>query len=73
LKIAEIWKWEPQALGIPHCPKLVHLKLWQITNLILISYILDVGIILGLIFRKWDVGVWTGLSWLRREIGGGLL
>jgi hypothetical protein len=28
-------------------------------------------IILGWIFRKWDVGVWTGLSWLRIETGGG--
>jgi hypothetical protein len=26
--------------------------------------------ILRRIFRKWDVGVWTGLSWLRIEIGG---
>jgi hypothetical protein len=25
------------------------------------------------IFRKWDVGVWTGLSWLRIEEGGGHL
>jgi hypothetical protein len=25
------------------------------------------------IFRKWDVGVWTGLSWLRIETGGGHL
>jgi hypothetical protein len=23
--------------------------------------------------RKWDVGVWTGLSWLRIETGGGHL
>jgi hypothetical protein len=23
------------------------------------------------IFRKWDVGVWTGLSWLRIGTGGG--
>jgi hypothetical protein len=30
-------------------------------------------IILGWIFRKWDVGVWTGLGWLRIEKGGGLL
>jgi hypothetical protein len=22
------------------------------------------------IFRKWDVGVWTGLSWLKIETGG---
>jgi hypothetical protein len=28
---------------------------------------LDGRIILGLIFRKWDVGVWTGLGWLRIE------
>jgi hypothetical protein len=25
------------------------------------------------IFRKWDVGVWTGLSWLRIGTGGGNL
>jgi hypothetical protein len=30
-------------------------------------------IILRRIFRKWDVGVWTGLSWLRIEIFGGHL
>jgi hypothetical protein len=28
-------------------------------------------IIFRWIFRKWDVGVWTGLSWLRIETGGG--
>jgi hypothetical protein len=28
-------------------------------------------IILVWIFRKWDVGVWTGLGWLRIETGGG--
>jgi hypothetical protein len=22
------------------------------------------------VFRKWDVGVWTGLGWLRIETGG---
>jgi hypothetical protein len=33
----------------------------------------DGRIILGWIFRKWDVGVWTGLSWLRIETGGGHL
>jgi hypothetical protein len=27
-------------------------------------------IILRGIFRKWDVGVWTGLDWLRIETGG---
>jgi hypothetical protein len=30
-------------------------------------------IILRRIFRKWDVGVWTGLSWLRIETVGGRL
>jgi len=25
------------------------------------------------ILRKWDVGVWTGSSWLRRGTGGGHL
>jgi hypothetical protein len=30
-------------------------------------------IILGWIFRKWDVGVWTGLGWLRIETGCGHL
>jgi len=33
----------------------------------------DVRIILRLIFRKWDVGVWTGSSWLRIRTGGGHL
>jgi len=28
-------------------------------------------IILGRIFRKWDVGIWTGLGWPRIETGGG--
>jgi hypothetical protein len=27
----------------------------------------DGRIILRRIFRKWDVGVWTGMSWLRIE------
>jgi hypothetical protein len=30
----------------------------------------DGSIILRWIFRKWDVGVWTGLGWLRIETGG---
>jgi hypothetical protein len=33
----------------------------------------DGRIILRRIFRKWDVGVWTGLSWLRIVTGGGHL
>jgi hypothetical protein len=31
----------------------------------------DGRIILKWIIRKWCVGVWTGLSWLRIETGGG--
>jgi hypothetical protein len=31
----------------------------------------DGRIILRRIFGKWDKGVWTGLSWLRIETGGG--
>jgi len=30
----------------------------------------DGWIILGLISRRWDVGVWTGLGWSRIETGG---
>ena len=30
-------------------------------------------IILRYIFRKWDVGAWTGTVWLRIGAGGGLL
>jgi len=30
----------------------------------------DGRIILRWIFRKWDVGVWTGSSWLRIVTGG---
>jgi hypothetical protein len=33
----------------------------------------DGRIILRRIIMKWDVGVWTGLSWLRIETGGGHL
>ena len=33
----------------------------------------DGRIILGWIFRKWDVGIWTGLGWPRIETGGGRL
>jgi hypothetical protein len=31
------------------------------------------SIILRWIFRKWDVGLWTGLNWLRIGTGGGHL
>jgi len=34
---------------------------------------LDGRIILRWIFRKWDVGVWTGSSWLRIGTVGGHL
>ena len=30
----------------------------------------DGWIILGWIFRRWDVGIWTGLGWPRIETGG---
>jgi hypothetical protein len=30
----------------------------------------DWRIIIRLIFRKWDVGAWTGSIWLRIGIGG---
>jgi hypothetical protein len=33
----------------------------------------DVRIILKWIFREWNVGVWTGSSWLRIGTGGGHL
>jgi hypothetical protein len=33
----------------------------------------DGRIILRRTFRKWDVGVWTGLSWFRIQTGGGHL
>jgi len=32
---------------------------------------IDGVIILGWIIRKWDVGTWTGSSWLRLGTGGG--
>jgi hypothetical protein len=31
----------------------------------------DGRIILIWIFRKWNMGLWTGLSWLRIGTGGG--
>jgi hypothetical protein len=34
---------------------------------------IDGWIILGMISRRWDVGVWTGLGWSRIETGGGRL
>jgi len=33
----------------------------------------DGKIMLRWIFRNWDVGVWTGLRWLRIGTGGGHL
>jgi len=33
----------------------------------------DGWIILGWIFRRWDVGIWNGLGWPMIEIGGGRL
>jgi len=34
---------------------------------------LNGGVILRWMFRKWDVGVWTGSTWLRIGTGGGNL
>ena len=34
---------------------------------------IDGRIILRWIFRKWDVEIWTGSSWLRMETAGGHL
>jgi hypothetical protein len=34
---------------------------------------MDRRIILRWIFRKWDVGLWTGSHWMRIEIVGGHL
>ena len=31
---------------------------------------IDGRIIFRWIFRKWDVGAWTGLIWLRIQVGG---
>jgi hypothetical protein len=33
----------------------------------------DVRITLKWMFNMWDAAVWTGLIWLRRGTGGGLL
>jgi len=33
----------------------------------------DGWIILGWIFRRWNVGIWTGLGWPRIETAGGRL
>ena len=33
----------------------------------------DGWIILGWMYRRWDVGIWTGLGWPRTETGGGRL
>jgi hypothetical protein len=33
----------------------------------------DGRIVLRWIFRKWDVGVWNGLRWLRIRTGSGRL
>jgi len=33
--------------------------------------VVDGKVTLRWIFRKWDVGAWTGLIWFRIETGGG--
>jgi hypothetical protein len=53
----------------------VYRVLWE--NLKESDHFVDPGvegrIIVRRIFRKWDVGGWTGLSWLEIETGGGHL
>ena len=34
---------------------------------------IDGWIIFGRIYRRWNVGIWTGLGWHRIETGGGRL
>ena len=48
-----------------------NIKLWERDQLE--DPDVDWRIILRWIFRKWDVGVRTGSSWLRVRTGGGLL
>jgi hypothetical protein len=66
------------------CVKILHLidraDLFKISNLVFLRERdhwgdpdVDERIILRWIFRKWDVGVLTGLSWLRTGTGGGHL
>jgi hypothetical protein len=56
----------------------VYIRFWW-GNLRVRDHLEDPGvdgrIILRLrwMFRKWDVGVWSGLSWLRVGTGGGHL
>jgi hypothetical protein len=52
------------------CHSLCHLPICSLVSQLVF---LIGGIILGWIFRKWDVGLWTGLSWLRIGAGGGHL
>jgi hypothetical protein len=35
--------------------------------------VIDEKITLRWIFRKWDVGIWTGAIWLRKGVDGGHL
>ena len=37
------------------------------------DYLGDLGIDGRIILRKWDVGAWTGLIWIRIGTGGGHL
>jgi hypothetical protein len=60
---------------LPRCTEPQHKKKLKLLRHVLVFHWGDPGvdgrIILGWIFRKWDVAVWTGLGWLRIGTGGG--
>ena len=54
-----------------------NLSIFDLLNAVIRDHLgdpdVDRRIILRWVFRKWDVGVWTGSSWLRIGTGGGHL
>jgi hypothetical protein len=67
---------ERRARHVARRGKMVYTGFWW-ANLRERGHLEDPGvdgrIILRWIFRKWDVGVWVGSSWLRIWTGGGNL